>query len=939
MAGAGEAWPYPGARWWKFDFHTHTPASHDYGKGARQARLRQITPEDWLLRFMRAGVDCVAITDHNSGEWIDRLKEALRVMQASDAEGFRPLHLFPGVEVTANGGIHMLALFRPDKTGSDIAAVLGAVKYRGEPGASDVAAESAPISVVEAILDAGGIPIPAHVDAPSGLWKLRGNTLAPLLDADRLLACEVVDPSSAPPELYRRRRMNWAKVLGSDSHHPHEVDGDRYPGSHYTWVKMAHPSLEGLRLALIDGNGLSIRRSDDGVPFDPAGIPKHIVEAIEIGEARFMGRREPSILTFSPWLNALVGGRGTGKSTVIHGIRLAANRVNELKALDSNSVPRTTFEAFNRVPTQRVATGGLQEATLVRLILMRDGIRYRLQWRAEGDGPVVQEDGSSGWKPSGIQSVTPERFPLRIFSQGQIAALAGENQQALMQVIDDAGGVAEHHRELQASRDAFYATQARIRGVTTDLEGADRLAVEKEDVERKLKRFEEAGHTEVLTRYRRRQRQNREVERQLEAVARLAEQIEATASEMHPEDIPNGLFSDDPQDHEVDTILASLAESVRGASKALGDHAQSLRRVADERREQLSGGAWRRAVDDAARDYEELIDALRAEGVSDPSEYGRLVQKRARLDGELRRLESLETERKRLAGVARDQRRELQDKRRAVSDARARFLEETLAQNRFVHIRCRDYGQEPRVVERSLREVLDVLDERFANDVLTMDEDRAEDGIVARLLTCLPDDPMRRRVEFENRLGDLKRRIEEAAAGGDPFGGAFNNFLARECGKTPHLLDRLLAWFPEDALIVEYSRLGDGKDFQPIEQASAGQRSAAMLAFLLAHGEAPLVLDQPEDDLDNHLIYDLVVRQIRENKSRRQIIVVTHNPNIVVNGDAEMLHALKFVAGQCKVVKSGSLQDEAMREEVCRVMEGGREAFERRYRRLGREPA
>ena len=939
MAAPDEAWPYPGARWWKFDFHTHTPASHDYGKGARQAKLKQITPEDWLRGFMQAGVDCVAVTDHNSGEWIDRLKESLEAMQATDAEGFRPLHLFPGVEVTANGGTHVLAVLGPDKKGSDIAALLGAVKYQGERGASDIAAESAPISVVEAILDAGGIPIPAHVDAPSGLWRLRGNTLAPLLDADRLLACEVVDPSSTPPELYRRRRLNWAEVLGSDSHHPDSVEGDRHPGSHYTWVKMARPSLEGLRLALVDGNGLSIRRSDDTSPFDPAGLPKHIVEAIEICDARFMGRREPSVLKFSPWLNALVGGRGTGKSTVVHGIRLAANRAAELKGLDSTSVPRMTFEAFNRIPTQRVATGGLQESTLVRLVLMRDNVRYRLQWRANGAGAVVQEQGPRGWRPSHIQSVVPERFPLRIFSQGQIAALAGENQQALMRVIDDAGGVAEHQRDLGASRDAFFATQARTRGVTTNLENADRLAVEKEDVERKLKRFEEAGHTEVLTRYRHRQRQRREVERQLEAVAKLAEQTDATASEMHTEDIPDGLFSEDPEDREVDTILAALAESVRGVSQVLRDHARTLREVAAEHVDLLSRGAWRRAIDEAARDYEELIDALRAEGVSDPSEYGRLVQERARLDGELRRLESLEAERKRLVGVARGQRGELQDKRRAVSDARARFLQEILAENRFVHIQCRDYGQEPRVVERSLRAVLGVLDERFANDILTMDEDRPEDGIVARLLTSLPDDPAGRRAEFENRLGDLKRRFETAAAGGDAFGGAFNNYLARECGKTPDLLDRLLAWFPEDALIVEYSRLGDGKDFQPIAQASAGQRSAAMLAFLLAHGEEPLVLDQPEDDLDNHLIYDLVVRQIRENKSRRQIIVVTHNPNIVVNGDAEMLHALKFVAGQCKVVQSGSLQDKAMREEVCLVMEGGREAFEHRYRRLGREPA
>ncbi len=108
-----------------------------------------------------------------------------------------------------------------------------------------------------------------------------------------------------------------------------------------------------------------------------------------------------------------------------------------------------------------------------------------------------------------------------------------------------------------------------------------------------------------------------------------------------------------------------------------------------------------------------------------------------------------------------------------------------------------------------------------------------------------------------------------------------------------------------------------------------------MLAFLLAHGNEPLVLDQPEDDLDNHLIYGLVVQQIRSNKLRRQLIIVTHNPNIVVNGDAELIHVLDF-NHQCHVKQTGSLQDQAMRREVCQVMEGGEEAFERRYQRLGR---
>ncbi len=71
-------WNWNGARWWKFDFHAHTPKSDDYGKGCtNQDELKQRSPREWLLYHMRAGLDCVAVTDHNSGAWIDELKKAL----------------------------------------------------------------------------------------------------------------------------------------------------------------------------------------------------------------------------------------------------------------------------------------------------------------------------------------------------------------------------------------------------------------------------------------------------------------------------------------------------------------------------------------------------------------------------------------------------------------------------------------------------------------------------------------------------------------------------------------------------------------------------------------------------------------------------------------------------------------------------------------------
>ena len=933
-------WPYPGARWWKFDFHTHTPASQDYGKGPEQASLKQITPREWLLGFMRASVDCVAVTDHNSGEWVDSLKDTYHELEQESPSDFRPLSLFPGVEITANGGIHVLAVLDANKGAADVAALLGAVGYQGVRGASDFAARSAAIGVVEGISKAGGIPILAHVDGPSGAWQLTGSTLAPLFNFDGLFAMEVVDPGKAKPDLYCQRKLAWAEVLGSDSHHPHGRAGSRFPGSHYTWVKMAKPSLEGLRLALLDGGGFSIRRSDDPEFFDPFALPKHCIEAIEIEDAQYMGRGEPAKLEFNPWLNALVGGRGTGKSTVIHAMRLAARRGRELEPLEEHSEPFLTFKRFERIPKDRMDKGGLTKSTNIAWIMMRDGIRHRLHWRQDGSGTTVEEEsGEADWQPSLAQTVTPERFPVRMFSQGQIAALAGENQRALLQVIDEAAGVAALQRNLEEARDAFYASKARIRELEGKLGRRDDLTVEQRDVERKLKRFEEAGHTAVLTAYRRRNRQRTEADRQFDAAEAAAGRIEQAAAALQPEDLPDGLFNEiSEEDRQVAAIMASLAVAVRTAAQDLRDVAQRLCGVVEEQREELTKSAWQAAVEYAANEYDALIETLRKEGVTDPSEYGRLVQDRQRLDSELARLDSMQEERDRQVEQSRSLLDNVTEARCEVSHARDRFLKETLAHNEFVRIRSLHYGDDPRAIERSLRETLEAP-AHFEGDILVMEDDRAVKGCVAELLNDLPEDSAQRSSEMEIRIQRTKHRIHDAGTGNGDFGGHFNNHLEAKYKKSPEVFDKVQTWFPEDGLLVEYCRRGDGTDFHPIAQASAGQRSAAMLAFMLAHGEEPLVLDQPEDDLDNHLIYDLVVRQIRENKLRRQIIVVTHNPNIVVNGDAEMLHALDFRGGQCIVVQSGSLQEEAMREEVCRIVEGGREAFERRYRRLGPEPS
>lgn len=130
-------WNWSGAKWWKFDFHSHTPASDDYGKGAKQAIYRKISPEEWLLNYMRNSIDCVAITDHNSGAWIDPLKHALQYLKSRNHPDYRPLYLFPGVEISVNGGIHLLAIFDINKKTEDIDHLLGMINYNGLKGSSN----------------------------------------------------------------------------------------------------------------------------------------------------------------------------------------------------------------------------------------------------------------------------------------------------------------------------------------------------------------------------------------------------------------------------------------------------------------------------------------------------------------------------------------------------------------------------------------------------------------------------------------------------------------------------------------------------------------------------------------------------------------------------------------------------------------------------------
>ena len=70
----------PGGKWWKVDFHVHTPASCDYGKGSGTPDIdKNVTPRDFLLNAIKKEVDCLVVSDHNSFDWIDKLRVSIRI--------------------------------------------------------------------------------------------------------------------------------------------------------------------------------------------------------------------------------------------------------------------------------------------------------------------------------------------------------------------------------------------------------------------------------------------------------------------------------------------------------------------------------------------------------------------------------------------------------------------------------------------------------------------------------------------------------------------------------------------------------------------------------------------------------------------------------------------------------------------------------------------
>ena len=805
-------WDFPGAKWWKFDFHTHTPASLDFGRP-------ELTCEDWLREHMKKGIDCVAVTDHNSGEWIDQLKHALVELTDQGPEWYRPLHLFPGVEISANGDVHVLAIFDPEKSTSDIDSLLGAVGYGGTKGSSDGVTTKSLTEVIDSVVQVGGIAIPAHVDREKGLFSIQAQSLRQVLENSNIYAMELCDENFSKHELYTSTKTDWTEVCGSDFH--------GIPTDIFTWVKMGPPCIEGLRLALIDGTA-SVNRDMEAEPNRHA---EYVIENIKVEKAKYMGRPEALTCQLSPFLNTIIGGRGSGKSTLLEFMRLALRREQELP-------PRLKKDYQGYFSADE--NGLLTQSSLLRLVYRKGNTRYRLNWDAnvenfETPSLEVQEE-TGEWRDTDGEIAS--LFPVSIYSQKQIFELASEPQ-GLLGIIDRAPEVGfEEFRGayLDCLNICKQLHQRRVQ-LLQNISEENRLKGELNDIIRQIQQVEKSGHKDALRNYRLRQQQLNEIEYVERYWMRNLYSLRPEFDEAEAATVDESIFAQHP---EILTALQSKQDQWR-------QQIDQINRIVEKQTEDLEqwkvekhSQPWMKALNRDLQRYEELRAQLEQQGI-DPQVYPDLLQKRSLLIRKLQKIAEYKEQAKKLEDQCWEKVYEAIRYRDELTERRKWFLHGVLEDNKLVQIRIEPFAEPWTDKEKTLREILQVGD-RFDRDFEFLKET----------------------VENEKNGWEQAKQwifdIRDGEKTAKDF--RFRNHLKKLPNES---FINLRLWFPEDALQITYGKTG-----KKIRRGSPGQKSAALLTFILAYGNKPLLLDQPEDDLDSELIYSLIVQAIKDSKTKRQ---------------------------------------------------------------------
>ncbi|MBI2895544.1 MAG: AAA family ATPase [Deltaproteobacteria bacterium] len=622
----------------------------------------------------------------------------------------------------------------------------------------------------------------------------------------------------------------------------------------------------------------------------------HKIRSIE-----FTGGFLPGVkLEFDETLNCIIGGRGTGKTTVLEAIRYALDRMPDPNA------DKDRYRAIEKLLQSNLGGGSVRVE-----IETLDGTCYSVV-RGFGESPLVTNDEGT---PVEINIGKDIVFGVDVYSQNQIEDIANDAFFQL-QLIDKFihREVDDLDRQIRETTRALEANAARIlesRKAVDDLVEATR---ELPDVAEKIRGFEkgdEGSGGDLLRReHERKSLRAREVQL-VETVRNLygggIQHINTVVQDLKQR------FEDAFDADMAATPNRELVERIRDAAQTAVEtverHLDAAKGVLTSAQTTLKGPqadlAERQALQE--KQYRELVDKHeqeRAKGV----ERTRLEQRHADLKAKEKRLQEkraalaeLNQERERLRARLSD----IRDERYRLRLGVAERLNEHLSP--MIRVRMEQFG--------NMDEYRSLLNQSMKGSGLRYAT------IVDRAVERIPPAELASLIQNEDRV-TLERELDLDADRATRLVIQLKDKPEVFAIETVELHDRPIL------------ELKDGQDYKDSASLSTGQKCTTILPILLMESERPLLIDQPEDNLDNAFVFETIVQSIGEVRGRRQLIFVTHNPNIPVLGDAARVFCLRSTGRSASVAKEGSVDDVA--PQIMTVLEGGRAAFEARQKRYGR---
>jgi PHP family Zn ribbon phosphoesterase len=885
-AGIGEAVRKPaGARFYKCALQVNPFAYIE--RHAKQCTYKTADEYDAAIvaACLKDGIEVVGITDHF------RIATSRGLADALTTAG---IHVLLGFEASSSEGVHLLCLFPGSTSDHELERTIGAC------GVTDLAAESPQSDknceqLLQFIPKMGGIVIAAHVCSSGGLlMTLKGQARARVWSSPDLLAIALPGSRGDAPEAYRSiiankdpahgRPRSLAVVNANDVSEPPTLADP----STTTWIKMASPSIEGLRQAFLDWES-RIRLNSD---------PKPVAHTELIAVSWAGGLLDGQGLRFNESLNVLVGGRGAGKSTLIESLRYAFDLPPK-----GNESHRTHDSMVKSVLGQ-----GATISVLIRSPLPSP--QYYLVERIYGGRPRVRDQSGDL-----LENVTPRSIlgSLEVYGQHEISELT-RFPEKLAQLLrrftepttDTTAAKGQLKEQLERSRAAIASETAEIGRIEDALAALPAL-------KEHLKRFAAAGLDEKLKDKTLIDKEGRFFEQAIEMTIQARELADRVLDEATSEgplvgeeakELPNATIV-----AKLDAVQSRLLQKVKVAGQSI--EAAVTEAIAAVEKIKVE---WTPKQVAAEELYQKTMRQLKAEG----HDAAKFVTYKNQVDRLKPKEAELKTRNKTLA-QAQKARREVLAKWDA---AKAEDFRELQKAARKVSRRLKDRVRVNVRPSASLDQLETVIRKYCAGNISQALERlrNKQDLSLSDLGTAIIDGSP----SLITKYGFSQVSAERIAQGGTA--------LALEIEECE---------LPAEAVLELNVGNEAAQTWKELDQLSTGQKATAVLLLLLLESDAPLIVDQPEDDLDNRFIAESVVPTTREEKRKRQFIFSTHNANIPVLGDAEQIVGLTpVVEGGIEHATipeelCGSIDTPAVKDLVKELLEGGQEAFELRKQKYG----